>query len=235
MRHNSYWPIRVNDQTAVLVKIINKLATYATVLGLAPAQVAGALADAGWLVYILQSWLPAVRSFSKSATDAATAAQTGDGTALQALPVFTPPALPAGVTPVNTGALTRLFNVIQLIKNNPACTDAIADDLGILGTQKSVVDLTTVAPVLKLTLTPTGVMVGWGWEGHAADLDMIELQVDRNDTKGYVSLAFDTTPGYLDTYARPAALTKWKYRGIYRVGENQVGQWSTEQTITVGG
>jgi len=232
MRHNSYWPIRVNDQITVLVKFINKLPTYATALGLAPAQVTAALADAAWLVYILQSWLPAVRSFSKSATDAATAAQTGDGTALQALPVFTPP---AGGTPVNTGALTRLFTVIQLIKTNPACTDTIADDLGILGTQQSAVDLTTVAPVLKLSLAPTGVMIGWGWEGHAADLDMIELQVDRNDGKGYVSLAFDTTPGYLDTYAQPTALTKWKYRGIYRVGENQVGQWSTEQTITVGG
>lgn len=232
MRHNSYWPIRVNDQVTVLVKFINNLPKYATALGLAPAQIAGALADAAWLVYILQSWLPAVRGFSKSATDAATAGQTGDGTALQALPVFTPP---AGGTPVNTGALTRLFAVIQVLKNNPACTDTIADDLGILGTQKTATDLTTVAPVLKLTLTPTGVMVGWGWEGHAADLDMIELQVDRNDGKGYGPLAFDTTPGYLDTFAQPAALTKWKYRAIYRVGEHQVGQWSAEQTITVGG
>ena len=49
------------------------------------------------------------------------------------------------------------------------------------------------------------------------------------------ALAFDTTPGYLDTCAQPAALTKWKYRGIYRVGEAQVGQWSAEQTIAVGG
>ena len=96
-------------------------------------------------------------------------------------------------------------------------------------------DLTTVAPVLKLMLTPTGIMIGWGWEGYAADLDMIELQVDRNDSKGYVPLAFDTTPGYLDTCPQPTALIKWKYRGIYRVGENQVGQWSAEQSLTVGG
>ena len=232
MRHNSYWPIRVNDQAAVLIKFINKLPTYATELGLTPAQVTAALADAAWLVYVLQSWIPAVRSFSKAATDAADATQTGDGSALQTLPVFAPP---AGGTPVNTGALTRMFNVIQIIKDSPACTDAIADDLGILGTQKNPTDLNTLTPVLKLSLIPTGVMVGWGWEGHAADLDMIELQVDRNDSKGYVPLVFDTTPGYLDTCAQPAALTKWKYRGIYRVGEAQVGQWSAEQTIAVGG
>jgi hypothetical protein len=28
---------------------------------------------------------------------------------------------------------------------------------------------------------------------------------------------------------------KWKYRAIFRVGDHQVGQWSNEISITVGG
>ena len=53
--------------------------------------------------------------------------------------------------------------------------------------------------------------------------------------KGWVVLTYDTTPGYLDTTPFPAALTKWKYRAIYRVDDHQVGQWSAEVSVNVGG
>jgi len=232
MKRNPFWPPRVADQVTLLVKFINNLAKYATTLGMPPAQVTAAVADATWLVYVLQSWLPTVRSFSLAATDAATDAQTGDGSAVQVLPVF---GVPTGGTPVNTGALTRLFAVFQLIKDNPAFTETIGEDLGILGTAQSGPDLTTVQPVFTVTRIPTGVNVNWNWGGNSAYLDMCELQVDRNDGKGYVPLAFDTTPGYLDTFPQPATLTKWKYKAIYRVNDQQVGLWSNEMTITVGG
>ena len=66
-------------------------------------------------------------------------------------------------------------------------------------------------------------------------LDMAELQVDRGTGQGFVMLAFDTTPGYLDTLPFPATLTKWKYRAIYHAGDAQVGLWSAEVPIAVGG
>ena len=235
MKRNPFWPVRVADQVTLLVKFSNKLSTYAATLGLTPAQSSTAIADALWLVYVLQSWLPAVRSFSLQATDAATDAATGDGSAVQVLPPFDVPALPSGGTPVNTGALTRLFAVFQAIKSSPGFTDLIGDALGLLGTTQSGPDYATLAPTLKLTVIPTGVNVGWGFAGFAAFLDMIELQVDRNDGKGYVLLAYDTTPGYLDTCPRPATLTKWKYKGIYRVNDQQVGNWSPEVSVSVGG
>jgi hypothetical protein len=64
---------------------------------------------------------------------------------------------------------------------------------------------------------------------------MIELQVDRADGKGYVLLAYDTTPGYTDTTPFPATPAKWTYRGIYRVNDKQVGLWSKPVSVTVGG
>ena len=56
-------------------------------------------------------------------------------TPLMVLPVFTAPALPAGVAAVNTGALDRIFGFVQAIKARPAYTDAIGMLLGIVGAE----------------------------------------------------------------------------------------------------
>jgi len=235
MKHNTYFPIRQADQVVWLVNFANKLPGYATALGLTTPQVTAAVADAQWLVYVIGAWLGAARAWSLACTDAVTEAQSGNGTALMSLPVFTAPAFPEDVAPVNTGALDRIFALAQTIKDSGRCSDAIASDLGLVGAEQAGPDFDTLAPQIKLKLTPTGVFLGWGWGGYAAFLDMIEFQVDRGDGKGFVFLANDTTPGYTDTYPLPSTPTKWKYRAIFRVGDQQVGQWSNDVSITVGG
>ena len=81
----------------------------------------------------------------------------------------------------------------------------------------------------------TNVFVDWNWGGFSAFLDICEIQVDRGDGKGFVALAFDTTPGYVDTQPFPAAPVKWTYQAIYRVGDSRIGQWSKPVSVTVGG
>ena len=81
--------------------------------------------------------------------------------------------------------------------------------------------------------TLQAILIGWGWQGLSAFLDMLEIQVDRGD--GWAFLTYDTTPNYTDTHPLPATPTKWKYRAIYRVGDAQVGVWSNTVEITVGG
>ncbi len=76
--------------------------------------------------------------------------------------------------------------------------------------------------------------IPWGWQGHSAFLDLIQLEVDRDGT-GFKLLAYDTTPGDIDTEPFPATPTKWIYRAIYRVGDAQVGVWSDTKEIAVGG
>ncbi|MEP6823156.1 MAG: hypothetical protein ABI946_12500 [Chthoniobacterales bacterium] len=66
----------------------------------------------------------------------------------------------------------------------------------------------------------------WGWEGYRAFLAQCELQVDRADSKGFVLLAIDTTPGYTDTTPFPSAPTKWIDQAIFRAGDSRVGQSS---------
>ncbi len=48
-------------------------------------------------------------------------------------------------------------------------------------------------------------------------------------------LTHDSTPNDIDTAPFPSAPAKWTYKAIYRVGDTQVGQWSAEVSVTVGG
>jgi len=235
MRRQVYYPMRAAEQIVWLENFRNKLPGKATALGLTTEQVAAGVGDARWLLYVLQSWLPAARAWSLACTDSAAEAQTGDGSALMVLQIFTPPTLPTGVVAVNTGALNRVFALVQTIKDSSGCTEAISSDLGIVGAQQTGPDFTILKPDYTPTRVATGVNLDWSWGGYSAFLDMIEIQVDRNDGKGFVFMANDTTPGYVDTTPQPTTPVKWKYRAIYRVGDQQVGLWSDEKSITVGG
>ena len=82
--------------------------------------------------------------------------------------------------------------------------------------------MATLQAILTLSIVGNAVLIGWGWQGFSKFLDMLEIQVDRGDGKGFVFLTYDTTPNYTDTTPFPATPTKWKYRAIYRVGDAQV-------------
>ncbi len=234
MKRQVYYPGRAAEQILWLENLRNKITTYQAALGLNGGQILIAIADARWLVYVLGSWLPAVRAFAPSCTETALAAQIGTGASALVLTTFTPPALPATVAAMNPGSLDRLFALVALMKDAPGYTPAIGQDLNLIGPEKSAPDLSTLQPALAATLSGNRVEIAWGWQGNSAYLDLLELQVDRNDGKGYVALAFDTTPGYIDTAPFPATPAKWTYRAIYRVADAQVGMWSLPVSIIVG-
>ena len=233
MKRNAYYPVRQADQIVWLANFANKLPGEAAILGLPAATVTAAVADCNWLIYVLQTWLPAVRAWALSGTDAATEAQTGSDTKPQVLPLFTAPPLPNGVSPVLPGALTRIFGLVQDIKNADGYTDAIATNLGITGSAQTAPDLTTIQPVIDATVSGSLVNVKWGWGGNGAYLDSCEIQVDRGDGKGFNLLTIDTTPNYTDTQAFPATFARWTYKAIYRVNDAQVGVWSQPVSVTV--
>ena len=233
MKRQNYYPSRQADQAVWLENFRLKLALHAAALGLSGQRVTDTIADARWLVYLIVSWLEAVRTHGKTATNTLNQALSGEGPLT--LPTFTPPPLPDGVTERPAGALNRIFDLVAEIKENNACPEPMCIDLGILGTPEAAVDLNTVRPEITTTVTAAGVQIGWGWQGLSKFLDQCEIQVDRGDGKGWVVLTYDTTPGYIDTTPFPTALTKWKYRAIYRVDDTPVGLWSSESSVSVGG
>ncbi len=232
MKRQDFYPSRQADQAVWLENFRLKLALYAAALGLSPQRAGDCIADARWLVYLIVSWLESVRTHGKAATSALSQAQTGSGPL--SLPTFTPPALPDGVLSRPAGALNRIFELIAELKENGACTEPMCLDLGILGSVEPAPDLKIVRPEITATALANGVQIGWGWQGWAKFLDQCEIQVDRNDGKGWTILTFDTTPGYLDATPFPATLTKWKYRAIFRLDDAQVGQWSADAIVSVG-
>ena len=111
--------------------------------------------------------------------------------------------------------------------------ESIRTDLGIVGTEKSAPDLETVQPVFTARIVSGQVFIDWKWGGLSDFVDLFRLQVNRG--AGWVDLAYDTTPGYTDTAPFPTPPAVWKYRGEYRVGDEAVGVWSNEVSVTVGG
>jgi hypothetical protein len=213
---------------------LNLMATglpgYATVLGVAAETLAAVLADDKYFDYCLKSQA-ILQHAAREATYWRDIMRGGGPLPPTGAPVA--PVLPEPPTAVNPGIESRYRSLAKVIKGNKNYNAAIGTALGIEGSQQSGPDLTTIQPVIRVYVSGNAVLVDWGWQGYSAWLDLCELQADRGDGKGYVPLAFDTTPGYTDTAPFPTTPVKWTYRAIYRVGDAQVGVWSAPVSITV--
>jgi hypothetical protein len=240
MKHQAYYPTSVPEQILWLTNFFLKLLIHGAALGLSAPQIAAAVADCRWLIYLLGSYRPAERAAAKANTDFMREAQTGTGEAVLVLPDFDPPPLPpadaaAGlpaVVPQKPGALTRIFSLVQVIKES--ASESVATDLGIVGAEAPPPPPAgEMQPVIKVKRVGAHNVVEWGWNGLRDHVDMLQIQVDRG--QGWVDLAYDSTPDYNDTHPHPAALTTWKYRAIWRADDAQIGIWSAEVSIVVGG
>lgn len=203
-----------------------KLPTYAATVGVTPAEVTQAAADSLFFNYVCD----AHAQHTKTTRDwTAYKAAAASGTALGNLPSTpalppAPPAVPPGIFPRNCAMAAR-------IKKHPANTGAIGK-VGIIGAEQTI-DYTSLKPLLQISQQAGHPIITWRKQG----MDSLELWVDRGDGKGSVFLAIDTVPDYTDTAALPAAGASavWKYKGIYREDDAQVGQWSDVASTTVAG
>ena len=135
MKRTNYYPSRIGDQVNWLDNYGIKLPIYGATLGVIAGDITASVNDAKYGNYVLGTWLSAVRNFSPSTTDAVDDVLTGAGTVAMVLPTFTAPALPAGVTAALPGTLNRIFALIAKMKLSSAMTEAIATDLGIVGSE----------------------------------------------------------------------------------------------------
>lgn len=232
MPKSDYIKNRDDEFASQLATFKNNIGDHAATFGLTAAQIASQAADADYLAYIL-----ACQEVCSNCSQQWTAWKDiiRDGTAPPgtAAPVDAP--MPAAVPAVAPGIEARFRALVKIIKAHPAYNASIGESLGIEGTAHAGPDFSIFKPELKLELRGGLVFIIWTWLGQSAFLDMIEILVDRADGKGFVFLTTDTTPGYLDTTALPAAPAKWSYKAIFRVGDQRVGQWSDVVSITVGG
>lgn len=206
----------------------DNIGSYST-LGLTPAQITAQAADADYYNYVLECQA-VIQNDAREWSAWKRLVRRGKGAS-------TPPAaptLPTPVPPVAPGIETRFRALMNQAKTNANYNEPVGKALGIEGSVQSGPDLTTVTPVLKVRVVGDQVLIEWGWGGNAGFLDMIEIEVDRGDGKGFTLLTYDTTPNYTDTTPFPATPAKWTYRAIYRVADERVGNWSSPVSVMVG-
>ncbi len=230
MKRQFYFPTRISEQVNWLGNFADKLPGYATPLGLDAPTVTAAVADAVWGKYVLGLWLTDVRSFTPATTDAVDEALSGTGASAIAMPAFTPPTPPAGVTAQPPGLLTRLFALVAKCKLASGYTEAIGTDLGVVGAAETPKDV----PKLR-------VEVSQGLTGQIATLKFfkythqgVSIESQRG-AGGYEFLAIDTESPYVDD--RPLAVAGQPEMRSYRMRfwdkGTPNGPWTDPVTVTL--
>ena len=133
---------------------------------------------------------------------------------------------------VQFGIIPRLSALVAQIKTNKNYTPAIGQDLWLIGTSVNV-DPSTWKPQLSLQNKAGHPIIAWT-KGSAS---AIEIWVDRSDNANFVMLTINTEPNTNDdsTLPLPGNTAMWKYKAIYRLHDEQVGQWSDVISVSVGG
>lgn len=144
MANQAYFPSSEADRVVWLLHFRAKITVHGPLLGFTDAEVADLIADIDFYVWILHSLNPAAQQFALENTQYKAIIANGTGNDLlpiPSLPVFDNP--PAVRLP---GVLPRLFNLVQRAKISAGYTEAIGQDLGIIGSQD-----TTTHPIPDFT------------------------------------------------------------------------------------
>ncbi|HBJ86382.1 MAG TPA: hypothetical protein DDZ88_21505 [Verrucomicrobiales bacterium] len=235
MKRQNYFPNRLGEQPEWLGNFATKLPIHAAALGLAAPRVTAGAGDALWAAYVIGDWRINAQGFADTVTDAVAETHEGTGAAVQVLPVFTVPALPAGVVAVLPGAVERLFRLVKDIKNAPGYTDVIGSDLGIIGPEVPPPPPGGGAPRIKLFVE----------QGAASQITRMTFFKDghqglhiesRVGSGAWEFLAIDTVSPYLDERPLqvPGQAEVREYRARFWDNGQPNGNWCDVAKVTVG-
>ena len=228
MTTSPYMPKNDDDRADLLEHIVTTLPKYITLLEINAQDFDELQADSAAFRYALQT-MGIMQAHSQSWT--ATKNQLRDGSiGGDSWPVI--PTLPQPIAAmVKPGIISRLSALAARIKTHRNYTTAIGYDLWLIGGEQKI-DPTSWKPVLSIYLQAGHPVIAWA-KGKASAL---EIWVDRADSNNFVLLAVNTEPNTNDTTPLPPAGSSavWKYKAIYRLHDQPVGQWSNVISIAVG-
>lgn len=224
----SYIPNSDSDRTVWLNNFSTKINTYATLVGLTPAEVTAVQKDAAMYVYVI-NMLEVYKQTVNNITSYKNLLKHAVGQQhLGALP--TAPTLTTAPATVSEGVFDRISKLVKRIKASTSYTEAMGNDLGIIAPVQ-IFDATTLQPELKVTLDGDRPHIKCR-KGYS---DAIDLYVDRKDGAGFVLIGRLTKPDYIDIVSLPTnvSLAEWDYKARYVIANDVVGLMSAVASIVV--
>jgi hypothetical protein len=226
MTSNSFMPNTDGGKANLLDHVASNLPHYAALLAVTNDDLASFQADALAFRYTLKS-LTDMQAYSHHWTEFKNLLRDGGAGSADwvVAPMLVEP-MPAAVSP---GIIPRFSTLVAHLKSHKNYTSAIGLDLGLIGST-TVEDPSTWKPILTAQNKAGHPIIAWTKGAAAA----IEIWVDRGDGAGFTFLTINTEPNTNDSQPLPATSAVWKYKAIYRLHDEQVGQWSDVLSITVG-
>jgi len=219
----SYLPRPDKDRVVWLNNFASKFAQVANALGFPTADVTSVNNDATMFSYLVNQ-VEVYTTAKEQRVDYRNLIKEGPiGSPAGVMPVApTTGTVPTVVAP---GIFPRISQLVGRIKNMPNYTDAMGRDMGIIATAP-VIDPTTWKPVLKIMMKGGQVEIQW----VKGDADALRIEIENGNT--WQLLAVDTVPHFQDTTPSTGPATR-RYRAIYLLEDQPVGQWSDVASITV--
>jgi hypothetical protein len=217
---------------STLSNFSNKIGGYGTTLNVTLAQVATVNADNTFFNYVINMQNQVKNQGKDWTTYKNILRSTTKAVSLGDAPIWAPPVAPATAAANISGRWSKL---IQQIKSQPNYTEAIGDDLGISAISSALTqaDIDALKPKLKAHLVAGQPIVEW----KKGDADGINIYGADGNTGIYVFLATNLHPNYLDKRPLPAPgqSAVRKFKAVYIMGDEEVGQYSDEISISVMG
>lgn len=230
MKRQRYFPEIRSQQPEWFTNYADKVTPYATTAAMPAGEITETVKEAKFCAYTSGTWLAQAKEFYPACFASLEHLYDGSGASPLVLPVFTAPVLPAGVVPVAPGALKRIFRFVADLKNKSAYTEAMGEDLGLIGPEE------TPPNVPKFSLK-----LGTGEGCECAELRFFKygrlgviIECRRNGGP-WEFLAIDTESPYTD--ARPLLVPGTAEVREYRLrlwDGAPIGDFTAVQRLTVG-
>jgi len=146
----------------------------------------------------------------------------------EALTDFDEMEIPHNVEP---GIFGRISDYIEYLKSTPQFCRQIDQSLALFRF-KVLFDISvTLEPQLQIFLDGGRPLIRL----MNRKADSLDLYVDRKDGRGFVFLANYTLKDFIDTHPIPpsSSMVVWQYIAIFKIGEDQVGNFSDPISINV--
>jgi hypothetical protein len=226
--NTTYLPVSDADRVLWLNNFSTRLGQYRVALGFTQADVNSVIADADMFAYTVQM-LEAARQYTQALSSLRR--QLRSSPQQIAMPAM--PALPnIGNVPaaVNSGIFNRLSILVNTIKQHSAYTPTMGTDLGIVAPVVTF-NPSAMTPDLSIRLEAGFPLLKW----KKGDSDGVNIYVDRHDNLGFVLLRSTVRNTFLDTapLAPNTYTATWDYKLRYKIGDDEVGNFSPIISINV--